>query len=389
MKLNLIGRYARFVAYHPLIMVMIVLLITGLAVYASRNVTIGSMGYSDMLPDGIEAIDALTLVQEKFGGTESAMIAVEVDPRAPGPGEIRDVRDPAVIRYLFLLTEVAKRTDYVTDAVSAGSILAEMNGGVLPKDQRTIAELSAQNPLLSQYLSKDRSMALVSIKLTDDVDPDELVKDLSVALESVERPAGVTASLAGDLVAGPIVEAQIGPDMGRTSQISLIGIVLILYLIFRSVRYTLTPLATIGIGVLWAFGYLGLMGIGINSATSGVISMIMGIGIDFGIQIVTRFREELGKAGPEKAMETTLMNVLMPMATTTIAALIGFKAMAMGQLTIMGELGRIMSYGIAACFLVAITIVPALIVLIERWSARRNTGKEQLMKRTASAEVQP
>ena len=56
----------------------------------------------------------------------------------------------------------------------------------------------------------------------------------------------------------------------------------------------------------------------------------------------------------------------MPMATTTLAALIGFQAMSLGELTVMADMGTMMSYGIACCFLAAITIVPAILVIGER-----------------------
>jgi predicted RND superfamily exporter protein len=56
----------------------------------------------------------------------------------------------------------------------------------------------------------------------------------------------------------------------------------------------------------------------------------------------------------------------MSMATTTLAALIGFNAMGMGELSFVGELGSIMSYGVTACFLVAITLIPSILVLFEK-----------------------
>jgi predicted RND superfamily exporter protein len=70
---------------------------------------------------------------------------------------------------------------------------------------------------------------------------------------------------------------------------------------------------------------------------------------------------------PEIAIQNTLNNVMIPMATTTIAALIGFKAMSMGELTFLGEMGKIMSYGVTACFLVAITLIPAILVSYENF----------------------
>ena len=53
------------------------------------------------------------------------------------------------------------------------------------------------------------------------------------------------------------------------------------------------------------------------------------------------------------------------MLTTTLAALIGFQAMSLGKLTFLGDMGTIMSYGVAASMVAAITIVPALIIIID------------------------
>jgi hypothetical protein len=220
---------------------------------------------------------------------------------------------------------------------------------------------------------------LIKIKLSDDYNEDEIIKSLNNILTIVPKPAGVKASIAGNTIAQTVVREQLGSDMSRTSMFSMIGIIIILLLLFRSLKYSFIPLTTIGVGIVWAFGYIGLIGMGMSSATSGVISMIMGIGIDFGIQTVTRFRQELKVAKKknkvETAMTTTLNNVIVPMATTTLAALIGFKAMSMGQLTMMAEMGTMMSYGIAACFLAAITVVPALLVLFEKIHVKNFTWR--------------
>ncbi len=58
-------------------------------------------------------------------------------------------------------------------------------------------------------------------------------------------------------------------------------------------------------------------------------------------------------------------NVITPMLTTTLAALIGFQAMSLGRLTFLGDMGTMMSYGVAASMIAAITIVPAIILIID------------------------
>ena len=123
---------------------------------------------------------------------------------------------------------------------------------------------------------------------------------------------------------------------------------------------------TILFGVIWALGFTSLIGMGISPVTSGVISMIMGIGIDFGIQVINRFKQEMIEYDKKEAMRRTINGVFMPMLTTTLAALIGFRAMSLGELKMMGEMGTIMSFGVAFCMLAAITIVPSLLVLFTK-----------------------
>jgi len=97
-----------------------------------------------------------------------------------------------------------------------------------------------------------------------------------------------------------------------------------------------------------------------------VMAMIMGIGIDFGIQVTKRFRFELRTQKREDAMVDTLKNVFYPMTITTIAAVIGFKCLSLGKLPVMKDMGTMMATGVVFCAIAALTVVPAVLVLLER-----------------------
>jgi predicted RND superfamily exporter protein len=100
--------------------------------------------------------------------------------------------------------------------------------------------------------------------------------------------------------------------------------------------------------------------------------MIMGIGIDFGIQVTKRFRYELQIRKKEEAMVNTLSNVFYPMCITTLAAVIGFKCLALGKLPVMADMGTMMATGVVFCMIAALTVVPAILVLFERKSIKPN-----------------
>lgn len=361
-----INKYAHFVSTRPYLILIVVIIMTILASIFASNVKTVAMNNKDALPDDVEVIYAYNYLADNFGTTSSIYIVIEIDPESKGSNEIRDLRDPRAISYFNLLSESALHLDNVKGVNSPSTLLKSSNNGVLPKSKREIIKLSESLITFSQVVNSDYSMGLVKLTLGEDYDDGEITNDIIRLVEQIPQPAGLIAQPGGSVAEGPVMSEQLGPDMAKTSQFSLLGIILILILLFRSARYSLTPLGVIGIGIMWAFGYLGLIGMNLNSATSGVISMIMGIGIDFGIQIVTRYKEELRTHDGQTAMTVTMNAVFMPMATTTLSALIGFKAMTMGQLTFMAELGTIMGYGIAACFVAAITVVPTVLVLTER-----------------------
>ncbi len=246
---------------------------------------------------------------------------------------------------------------------------------IVPQQKHTI-QCIRTDPLKG-YVSDDRTLAVIhlSVYALNEDQSAELVKELEEVVEDVPAPPGVVAELGGGIVYGTEIKMRVGEIMRKTSTISLLSILIIVCLILYSVRFGLTSLAAILFGTIWVYGMFGLMGVDISPSTSGAISMIMGIGIDFGIQVVNRFRQELRNGDVERAAETAIKRTFYPMLITTLAALIGFRAMGMGTITILKDLGAMMSYGVAMCFIAAITVVPALAVIVAKGSYRGGKSK--------------
>lgn len=377
-------KYSEIITRHPITVVVIMLLISAYAIQMVGTIETKKSDMKSMLPKDVDSITTLNSIENEFGSTNFALLAVEIDPSYIGSDEVRDVRDPRVLLYLNQLTELAAHTDNVIEVTSATTVLKSINQGHIPQSEREVEELAGKNGLLDNYISRDYTLALVKIQTTDDVDLKLLEAELDKIINELSLPPGVRTTVGGAAMEGVVMEKNIGPDMAKTSLYSLIGILAIILGLFRSIKYGFTPMTTIIFGTLWAMGYVGFIGMGMSSQTSGVLSMIMGIGIDFGIQVVTRYRFELQnipglkerhpnmELGPKDAMAVTLNNVTIPMLTTTLAALIGFQAMSLGKLTFLGDMGTIMSYGVAASMVAAITIVPALVIIIDTTDIKKH-----------------
>jgi uncharacterized protein len=370
-KNSLSRRYGHFVSNKPWTVLIISLLVSGIMLYGLVNLKTVNMDYQGMLPEDNPVVSSFNIISDEFGGENSATIVIKIDDSVSKSDEPVDVRDPRVMNYV---NKLSQELVYVKDVVSVSSIsdtIKQSNENHIPNSLNEMIEVldtPAVKYKSGSFISKDNSMILIKLRFSEDADKhaEEIEKEVSAILDNSEKPSGISVDAIGDLLKDPKVMRIIGEDMSKTSTASLVGIILILLFMFRSLKYGFLPLTSIIFGVTWAMGFVGLVGWGLNTMTSGTISMIMGIGIDFGIQILVRFRQEFKVLDKRAAMEKTLSAVISPILITTVAALIGFRAMSWGELTLMAEMGNIMSLGVLFCMLAAITVVPSLTVLIEK-----------------------
>jgi hydrophobe/amphiphile efflux-3 (HAE3) family protein len=358
--------YGRLITNRPFLIIALMLVFTVAVSTQMSNLKMTSMETKSLLPKGDVVVEAMTFLENEFGGTDSGLVVVQIDPKENDSDEARDVRDYRVIEYMDVLSQKISKLEGVSSAKSAADLLKSPGTGRIPKEESTIQSTLSASSQSASYISKDYSMALVRFQLTDGANQKQLLSEVNEVLEETLATPGITAEVTGSFATSVVMSEKTMPDMEKTSTYSLIGIIFVILMLFRSIKYSGISLMAILFGNIWTFGILGTFNMTMSSMSAGVLSMIMGIGIDFGIQIVARFRQELKRARYDEAMVATICGVTVPMLTTTIAALIGFRAMSLGRLTMMAEMGTIMSLGVFLCMAAAMTIVPSLLVISEK-----------------------
>ncbi|MHC1635984.1 MAG: MMPL family transporter [Candidatus Methanospirareceae archaeon] len=367
---RVLEKYARFISYHAPLVLAIFIVFTIFTGYQASLMKTAGATQKDWLPEDIEVVNTYNLIADQFAGSFSrSTISVETSPEYANSMEIRDMREPEALRYVGVLAERAKLVYGVVEAESAADIIKKANGGRIPSSLRSVKSLLKNNEMLREvvheYVSDDYTMSLVRLKLLEDVDASRVVEGLREAIRG-DKPPGVEVGITGDPVMEVALEELAEETMRKTSFVSFILIILILLIVFVSIKYGLIPLLTIALGTIWAYGVLNFVGFRVTPETSGVMAMIMGIGIDFGIQVTKRFRYELQRKEPKEAMVETINSVFYPLTITTIAAVVGFLALRLGKLPVMKDMGVMMAVGVIFCMVAAITVVPAVLVLLER-----------------------
>ena len=217
----------------------------------------------------------------------------------------------------------------------------------------------------SRFISNDNSATRVQITLKKKSDFEYVGQLLSDMLDTVDAPENVNIILTGMPPQATKLQQLVPKSMSKSSSFAGIFIVVILLLLLHRVVLSGFTLSTIMFGTLWTFGFLGVIGMDLNAASSAALSMILGIGIDFGIQIVSEFIEQYynKKNKLEDALAWTVQLTLSPILITTASALIGFIAMSLADVKIMQDMSYILIIGVLFCILAAFVVLPCLIIM--------------------------
>jgi hypothetical protein len=146
-----------------------------------------------------------------------------------------------------------------------------------------------------------------------------------------------------------------------------LGAIAVLVLIhFRKISCVFLSLIPVGVGALWMLGLMGVCGIPFNPANVMTLPLIVGIGVTNGIHILNRFAEE---QHPSILAKSTGKAVLVS-GLTTIA---GFGSLVLAKHRGIESLGFIMAVGTATCMFVGLTLLPAILNLLDKagWSIKK------------------
>jgi predicted exporter len=182
-------------------------------------------------------------------------------------------------------------------------------------------------------------------------------------------------------VVGPyIVKADervtISGDMVKSGTFGFIGVVLILYLLLRSGRAVFTLLVPLVCGVTWSMAVTQLVLGHLNTLTSLISTVVMGMGIDAGLHFLLRVREEQAGVSDREAIARAFHGLIVPLLVASGTTLGAFAVMAGSGLPAFHEFGVIAGFGVALCLLAMVTVYPAALLLggIKRVKPRRTAG---------------
>ncbi|ETR65348.1 MAG: hypothetical protein OMM_06075 [Candidatus Magnetoglobus multicellularis str. Araruama] len=175
----------------------------------------------------------------------------------------------------------------------------------------------------------------------------------------------VKAGLAGLLVLQRDEMAATEKDIGKTSLLSLILILIIFIAGFKLIRYSVLAVIPLIIGIIWALGLTWLLVGSLNPMTAMMSAILIGLGIDYAIHIIALYTEERQQGvAVKKALVLVYKKTVKGIITGSITTAIGFMAFGFSSFPGFSEFGIVLGIGIISVLLASVLVLPALLMIL-------------------------
>ena len=284
------------------------------------------VNYFDMAPEGIPEIEKLMDYSDNFGGANYNALLIETDPQGLTYPEVIDaiynmemeIKNAGVNVY-SLAGEIKK----VNDILERDAIIERI--GSFVGVETIIFDMVAEAGIVNEDFSKTIMIVYVPLGISMK-ETESIVNTVNSIASATEIPHnGKASQITGQDAINVAINKKLADEQTRSMIIAILLVLAALIIIFGSSIYgflTMTPVAFV---LMWEPGFLVALDIPLSVITLSIASIMIGIGIDYGVHITHRVREEmargLSKTNATKiAIEKTGLS-LVEAACTTIAGI--------------------------------------------------------------------
>jgi uncharacterized protein len=353
---QIFGKLAHAINHHPRLMAAIVGLVFIIALYGVTLITMetGNDTYINKnSPQGI--------LNNHYTDTFSSNILILIV-------ETNDPLNPETLKYLDTLEGDIRQQQNVESCLGIADILKSYNGGVLPQSKGEIDRIVSQlPPEIKETAVPSNVLTLVQISLSQALSDDAktaTLKNVDSLVAHDSPPPGLKISVSGSPAFSEQMKTEMGSSMGVLIGGAMILMVIVMGLLFSYASHRFLPVLFVGIGLTSALGFMGLAGIQLNMAVLGAFPVMIGLGIDYGIQFHARLDEEARKGSLDDAVFMTVTRTGPAVMYAMLATCMGFLAMFVSTVPMIQSFGLVAIIGVMSCYVIALVGIPTMAHLI-------------------------
>jgi trehalose monomycolate/heme transporter len=225
------------------------------------------------------------------------------------------------------------------------------------------------SPVIQGMATQDKKYTFVSIPLKGD-DDDTILNNYKTIEPDLQKLDGGAVQLAGLEPVANALTGTIATDQRRMEVLALPLVAVVLFLVFGGVIAACLPVMVGGLSIAGSLGILRLIAVfgPVHFFAQPVVSLIgLGIAVDYGLFVVSRFREEIAEGyDTEAAVRRTVMTAGRTIAFSAVLIMASGASLLMLPQGFVKSLTYALIAAVGLAALLSITLLPACLAILGR-----------------------
>ncbi|WP_299118360.1 efflux RND transporter permease subunit [uncultured Tenacibaculum sp.] len=227
-------------------------------------------------------------------------------------------------------------------------------------------QLFEKLPFYDNLLYNDQGTLQTAIYINKDIvntpaRRDFIAEILIPTIDKFEKDNNIDVRVSGMPYIRTVNSQNIINEMGIFVVGALLITAIIFFFFFRSFRATFITLLVVGIGVVWAFGFIGLFRYEITVLSALIPPLIIVIGVPNAVFLINKYQQEIKKHGNQaKSLQRVISKIGNATLMTNITTASGFATFVFVKSQLLREFGILASVNIISIFILALLIIPIL-----------------------------
>lgn len=307
------------------------------------------------------------LIDEHLGGSQNVAIVYK-----------GDIKEPKIVKKIDEMEHTLAEMDEVGNTVSIARVLRQMSRALNDSTDPRYNKIPETRNGVAQYFElysmsgdPDDFSKMVDFPYEHAIITARINKTSTAILSDVI--ARIKKMVAGDpdvmlvggfgVVLADLAEAVVNGQFLSLFMATAVVAILLMFL-FRSFSAGIISAIPLALSIVILFGLMGVFDIELNIATAMLSSIMIGVGIDYTIHFLWRYREER-QAGLDSiaAVKKTLTTTGRGIIFNAFSVIIGFISLLFSSFLPVRFFGFLVIVSIFACLIGALVLVPALVLV--------------------------
>ncbi len=311
---------------------------------------------------------ASIIINKNFGGAQSISVMIE-----------GDIKEPALLNTMDRWTGEIKRMEGVGDSYSIATVLKEMTKALYNEDETGYNSIPESRQAVAQILEiynmssdpedfdrlVDFNYSRAHLMVRFDNPATDLVRNTVDKINALAENDNIDVTIGGYAYIMLQFSEKILTGQVNSLIFAIAVVLILLTLILRSFKGGLISTIPILASVIFLLGFMGITGITLNPATALLSSIMIGVGVDYTIHFLWRYKSELIFLNHRDAIIKTVTTTGRGIVYNALSVMVGFSVLVFSGFTSIRFFGYLVLISIGVCLISALFVIPSILLVFK------------------------